>query len=99
VHRLVCAGYARPGQTSRALLDTFALDLLLDFAYGQIVTTLDAEARADFDRTLEQLDDAQPDDSALVTKRLSSGKAVQITEARLEQIRRNAGALAGMKRK
>jgi hypothetical protein len=99
VHRLVCAGYAQPGQTSRALLDDFALDLLLDFTYGHIIASLDAEQRADFDRTLDELDDATPDDAQLVTKTLTSGKTIQISEARLEQIRRNAGALAGMSRK
>lgn len=99
MHRLVCCGYARPQQTSHALLDSFAIDLLLDFAYGHIVSTLDAEQRAEFDRTLEQLDETQPGESTLITKTLSSGKTVQITEARLEQIRRNAGAIAGMSRK
>lgn len=49
---LVQAGYARPAQTSRQLLDSFSLEVILDLAYGLLVKDRDAKDRAKFDAML-----------------------------------------------
>lgn len=87
MHRLVCSGLARQEQTGRELLDAIALDVMLDFAYGEIVREASAEQRKEIDDKLAALD--APALAHTVEKVLSSGKVVRISEARLARIRKN----------
>jgi hypothetical protein len=90
VHRLVCSGYARPGQTGWGLLDSLALDVVLDVAFTEIITgSQHEEARQLVSEQLDEIDAVQP---PLVEVTKSDGTVIQISEARLAQIRRNAGA-------
>lgn len=95
---LVCAGYARPGQTGWQLLDSFHLDLLLDLAYAEITNGLDPEQREEMDSKLDEVSalyDEPSADELVEVKRKSTGEVVQISEARLAQLRRNAGGSMG----
>ena len=49
---LVQAGYARPGQSSRQLLDSFSLEVILDLAYGLLVKDREPKDRKKFDEML-----------------------------------------------
>lgn len=93
-YRLVCSGYATPGQTSRSLLESFSIGMLLDIAYGMIVEPLTAEQRVELDERLAELD-AEVVEDEVVRKELDDGRVVEISQARLDRIRRN---MAGVKR-
>lgn len=93
MHRLVCSGYARPGQSSWALLDGFDLELLLDVVYGELVAGAGPEHKTEIDKRLDEAHQtmAGPSEEELVeVRRKSDGKVIQISEARLAQLRRNA---------
>lgn len=49
---LVRSGYARPGQTSVGLLNSFDLGMLLDVAYELITERMDAKQLADLQEQL-----------------------------------------------
>jgi hypothetical protein len=91
VHRLVCSGYARPGQTGWDLLDTLETDVLLDVAYGEIIAGMPSEQQDEFDRALNEIGQPPEEDVIVEVQRKSDGNVVQISEARLNQIRRNMG--------
>lgn len=95
MHRLVCSGYARPGQSSWDLLDSFELGMLLDVVYGELVAGAGPEVKAEIDQKLAEAHTrmAGPVEEELVEVRKTDGEVIQISEARLEQLRRNAGGL------
>jgi hypothetical protein len=72
--------------------------VLLDLAYGEIVTGANEEQRAEIDRRLAEISEEydNPSEEQLVeVKRKSTGEVIQISEARLAQLRRNAGGSGG----
>jgi hypothetical protein len=88
----VCSGYAQPGQTGWALIDSLAVDVVLDLAYGEILAGLDPEHRAEMERTFAAAaEEAELEAEQVEVKRKSTGEVVQISQARLAQLRRNAG--------
>ena len=92
----MCSGYARPGQTSVQLLNSFDLGMLLDLAYGEIVSGLTDEQRAEVDKRLDEVaaeyGEPQEEDELVEVTKQSTGEVIQITQGRLAQIRRNMGA-------
>lgn len=78
-----------PGQTSRQLLDSVSLDVLLHFSYGLMVEGAEPEERKRLDDELARMDVELADERRTVTKTLSDGRVVQISEARLARIRAN----------
>lgn len=97
MHRLVCSGYARPEQTGWALIDSFALDVVLDLAYGQLITGVSEEDRKHIDTQLAKLDEDSEDQ--VIEKTLTDGRVIKISEARLARIRANQRGIRQMVRK
>jgi hypothetical protein len=87
VHRLVCSGLARQGQTGRALLDSIALDVLLDFAVGEITAPLEPKQREEMLANIAALDAPAAEKAIEVVK--NDGTVVYISQARLDRIRKN----------
>jgi hypothetical protein len=100
VHRLVCSGYAKPGQTGWALIGSFSLDVIIDLAYGMLVENLNPAEREELDKSLEiheeQVEEREAEKKIVEVKRKSDGNVIQISEARLAQIRRNQGGVRKM---
>jgi hypothetical protein len=88
-YRLVSAGYARPRQTTLQLLNSFDVGMLVDFAYGMIVEKMQPEQREAFDKSIDAMNDESQ--YTFVTVETSSGRKIRVTEARLREIRENAG--------
>jgi hypothetical protein len=97
VHRLVCSGLARQGQTGRQLLDAISLDVLLDFAIGEITAGLEPKQREEMMRQIAALDPVAEDRTIEVTKR--DGTVIQISEARLARLRKNAAGIQNYRRR
>ena len=75
--------------------------MVLDLAYGEIVHGASPDQRKEIDEQLASLDEqlAGEREDKIVEITRASGKVVRISEARLAQIRRNAGASARMRTK
>lgn len=95
MHRLVCSGYGVPGQTGWQLLNSLALDVLIDLAYGMIVEGADEKQKKEFDQQLARYDRARPerDDGPKVEVTRHDGTVVQISKKRLERLQRNRGGM------
>lgn len=97
MHALVCSGYARPGQTGWALLDSIALDVLLDFAYIELTKGMSPEQVEDINKQLKALD--PPSKTSMVEVELSDGRVIEVSEARLAEIREKHAAMSSRPRK
>lgn len=90
MHRLVCSGYARPGQASWDLLNAFSVDMILDFAYGEVVKDLDAEQRLEVDKALEKaIETALGEDAKTVPVKKSDGTVIYVSPERWNRLMNN----------
>lgn len=91
MHRLVCSGYAEPGQTSWDLLDLLDLDMTLDFAYGELVAGMPPEQVAEIDGRLAEAHERMSGvaEDMMVAVSTSEGNVVHITKERRDRIQRN----------
>lgn len=78
------------------LLNSFSLDVLVAFGYGELTKGMDSEQKADIDKQLDALDEKQ---GPVVEKETSDGQVVHISEARLARMRANRQAMAGKPQK
>lgn len=93
--RLVSSGVRHRGLTGWGLLDTIALDVLLDFVYGMLVENADSKERAKLDDSLARLD--EPSDTRMVEVTKYDGSKIWITEKRLAEIQANVTNIAHMR--
>lgn len=93
--RLVSSGTPHLGLTGWGLLDTFSVDVVLDFAYGMLVENADTKDREALDRSLAELD--APSAEKMVDVGLHDGTTVRISESRLAELQANATNIRHMK--
>lgn len=98
MHRLVCSGYAASGQTGWDLLDSLTIDLILDFAYGEIVQGMTPEMKAQVDEELakvsETVSQMRTEDKVAVTKR--DGTVVYVSQERWKRLMNNRRAMGSL---